>query len=211
MTVFPLRTALSLTALALMTACGGTGVPVTTSPLPQVPSNSRLSLAEIKDIADDIGPVYSRVSETPKQQVPVTGGASYLGYVQGDMAVPGRRTDVSGLMEMGVDFGANRVGGTVGNFVTSAGAPIDVVLTLSRGRLDRNLNTSYVTIVSDVDGTLRTGAGETVRVDGAMTNGGFKGSNGQFIGAPMQGNIIVNNGATSEAGTFALTGILARN
>jgi len=58
---------------------------------------------------------------------------------------------------------------------------------------------------------LRTGAGETVRVDGAMTNGGFKGSNGQFIGAPMQGNIIVNNGTTSEAGTFALTGILARN
>ena len=35
--------------------------------------------------------------------------------------------------------------------------------------------------------------------------------NEQFIGAPMQGNIIVNNGATSEAGTFALTGILARN
>ncbi len=208
MTVNPLRTAISVTALAVMTACGGAGVPVTT--LPQVPNNSRLSLAEIQSVQQQIAPAYNAVSITPKQQVPVSGGSNYLGYVTGDLSVPGRRTDVAGVMQMGVDFSTDRVGGTAGNFVTSQGAPIDGVLTLSNGRLDRDLNRSQVTIRSDVDGTLRTGAGETVRVDGVMTNGGFKGASGQFIGAPMYGDITVSNGNAVEGGTFGLTGILAR-
>ncbi|SFL01353.1 hypothetical protein SAMN04488004_10657 [Loktanella salsilacus] len=208
MTVNPLRTAISVTALAVMTACGGAGVPVTT--LPQVPDNSRLSLAEIQSVQEQIAPAYDRTDPTLKQQVPVSGGSNYLGYVTGDLSVPGRRTDVAGVMQMGVDFSTDRVGGTAGNFVTSQGAPIDGVLTLSNGRLDRDLNRSQVTIRSDVDGTLRTGAGETVRVDGVITNGGFKGSSGQFIGAPMYGDITVSNGNAVEGGTFGLTGILAR-
>ncbi|WP_394152687.1 hypothetical protein [Loktanella salsilacus] len=208
MTNSSFRAAISVTALAALAACGGAGVPVST-PAP-LPDTSRLSIAEIQSVQRQIAPAYNAVGITPKQQVPTSGGSSYLGYVTGDLTVPGRRTDVAGLMQMGVNFGTDRIGGTAGNFVTSDGAPIDGVLTLSNGRLDRGVNRSQVTIRSDVDGTLYTGAGETVRVDGVMTNGGFKGSTGQFIGAPMYGDITVSNGGTSQDGTFGLTGILAR-
>ena len=213
MTALRLHPALTLSALALLAACGGAGVPLTPAPLPvPVPTQpaDRLSLAEIERVQTQIKPFYDAASITPKSQVPVTGGATYRGYVQGDMTVPGRSTDVSGVMEMGVNFGTNRVGGTVGNLVTSQGAPIDGVLTLRNGQLDRTLNRSQVTILSDVGGTLRTSAGETVFVDGSVTRGGFKGPRGEFAGVPMTGSIAVDNGSVTQSGTFGLTGILAR-
>ena len=209
MTASRFRPALTLCALALLAACGGTGVPIATAPIPTPPAD-RLSLTEIQRIQTSIKPSYDAASLTPKSQVPVTGGATYQGYVQGDMTVPGRSTDVSGVMEMGVNFGTNRVGGTVGNLVTAQGAPIDGVLSLRNGRLDRALNTSQVTILSDVGGTLRTSAGETVFVDGSVTRGGFKGPNGAFAGVPMSGSIAVDNGSVTQSGTFGLTGILER-
>ena len=209
MTAYPFRTALTLSALALMAACGGAGVPLANAPVPTQPAD-RLTLTEIQGIQTRIKPAYDAAGITPKSQVPVTGGATYRGYVQGDMTVPGRSTDVSGVMQMGVNFGTNRVGGTVGNLVTAQGAPIDGVLTLQNGQLNRTLNGSQVTILSDVGGTLRTSAGETVFVDGSVTRGGFKGQQGQFAGVPMSGSILVDNGTTSQAGTFGLTGILSR-
>ena len=210
MSVFRIPAVASLGALALLAACGGTPSTVANNPGPVAPDNARLSLSEIRDVQRSISPGYNAASITPKSQVPVSGGANYLGYVQGDITVPGRRTDVSGLMEMGVDFGANRVGGTVGNFVTSGGAPIDGNLSLRNGVLDRQLNSNQVTIRSGVDGTLRTGAGETVTMNGAITNGGFKGRNGAYAGVPMNGNVAISNGNTIERGTFGLTGILER-
>ena len=207
---FPAKAALTLSALALMAACGGTGVPV--SSVPTIPNpaqpGTRLSLNEIQTIQRNLGPAYSAAAQTPKSQVPVSGGATYRGYVAGDFTVPGRSTDVAGVMQMGVDFGANRVGGTVGNFVTANGAPIDGVLSLRNGRIDRSR--TYATILSDVGGTLTTSAGETVRVDGSVTRGGFKGANGQYAGVPMNGGILVDNGRTIESGTFGLTGVLSR-
>ena len=204
-----IRPALTMAALALLAACGGAGVPLANAPVPTQPAD-RLSLAEIQRIQTRIKPSYDAAGITPKSQVPVTGGATYRGYVQGDMTVPGRSTDVSGVMQMGVNFGTNRVGGTVGNLVTSQGAPIDGVLTLQNGQLNRTLNGSQVTILSDVGGTLRTAAGETVFVDGSVTRGGFKGSRGQFAGVPMSGSILVDDGATTQSGTFGLTGILSQ-
>ena len=209
MTASPFRTALTLSALALLAACGGSGVPLANAPVPTRPAE-RLSLAEIQRIQTDIKPFYDAAAITPKSQVPVTGGATYRGYVQGDMTVPGRSTDVAGVMEMGVNFGTNRVGGTVGNLVTSQGAPIDGVLTLQNGQLNRTLNRSQVTIQSDVGGRLRTSAGETVTVDGSVTRGGFKGSRGQFAGVPMSGSIVVEDRGRTQSGSFALDGILAR-
>lgn len=212
MTVSPLRPVLTLSALALLAACGGAGVPIATVPTIPNPAQpgTRLSLAEVKDIQTAIAPGYNAVGVTPKSQVPVSGGATYRGYVAGDFTVPGRSTDVAGLMQMGVDFDKNRVGGTVGNLVTANGAPIDGVLTLRNGRLDRTRNGSQVTILSDVGGTLTTAADETVFVDGSVTRGGFKGANSQYAGVPMQGSIVVNDGSTSQSGSFGLSGILTR-
>lgn len=210
MTPTALRPVLTLSTLALLAACGGAGVPMSGTPLPAVPTHTgnRLSLDEIRTIQTNLGPDYTNATQTAKSRVPVSGGATYRGYVTGDMTVPGRSTDVAGVMQMGVNFGSNRVGGTVGNLVTADRAPIDGVLTLQNGRLDRNL--SYVTILSDVGGTLTTSAGETVYVDGSVTRGGFKGYNGQYAGVPMTGSIAVDNGATVQSGSFALTGILAQ-
>ena len=199
--------------LAVLTACGGTSVPlVPVTPTPQIPSaGNRLSLAEVRSIAADIRPGYDAAGITPKRDVPTRGGASYTGYVAGTLEVPGRTTDVAGLMEMGVDFSRNEVGGRVGNFVTSTGKPLDGLLTLRDGRLNRTLNSSQVTIQSDVNGTLTSGAGERIAVDAEIARGGFKGRNGAYAGVPIDGSIVIDNGRTIERGVIDIEGALVRN
>ena len=196
------KLSLTAAALALLGACGGTTVPLPTG-------NDRLRLSEIQDIEQSISAGYNDTATTPKAFVPVSGGATYNGYVAGNLAVPGKTTDVAGLAQVGVNFGTNRVGGTVGNFVTAAGNDIDGTLSVRNGVLNRTLNSSQVTILADVDGTLRT-ANETISVVGGVNQGGFKGNNAQYMGLPMKGNIAVNGPGGTQSGTFALNGALVQ-
>ncbi|SEM82312.1 hypothetical protein SAMN04488003_10550 [Loktanella fryxellensis] len=202
----PIRFLASLSALVVVAACGGTTVPTT----PVDPD--RLSLREIKRVESEIRPGYDAARVTPKAQVPVSGQATYAGYVAGDMSLPTGNTDVAGVMVMGVDFTNNRVGGTVGNFVTSRNEEMDGTLSLRNGVLDRRLNSSQVTIRSDVDGRLVDESGDTYVLDGAITRGGFKGSSGQYVGVPMTGSVVTDAGVSrgTQRGTFGLTGILER-
>lgn len=208
----PTRFVASLTALVIVAACGGTTVP-TTPVAPVKPVNpDRLSLREIQQVEREIKPGYDAARVTPKAQVPASGQATYSGYVAGNMTVPTGRTDVAGVMVMGVDFTNNRVGGTVGNLVTSDNRKLDGTLGLRNGVLDRRQNGSQVTIRSDVDGRLTDAAGDTYVLDGAITRGGFKGSRGQYAGVPMTGSVVTDAGVSrgTQRGTFGLTGILER-
>ncbi len=215
-----LRHSLPLVLIAGLAACGGTTVPLP-SPgggvanpgdnlLPDGGAG-RLSLAEIATVSQRLAPGYNAAAVTPRYAVPVSGSAEYIGYVAGNMARPVGRSDVSGLMAVGVDFNQNRVGGTVGNLVTSTGSEIDGVLQLRNGVLNRTLNPGQVTVLGDVNGQLRDAAGRLINVNGAITNGngqagGFKGNDAQYLGIPMRGT-------TTEAagtGSFALNGVLGR-
>ncbi|MEY1555083.1 hypothetical protein AB3Y40_05560 [Yoonia sp. R2331] len=184
-----INTKLSALALLGLCACGGTGTPVTTTnPVP----SAALSFAEIADIADDVNRGYNAVGITPKAQVPISGGATYQGAVGGTVAVQGNVTDVAGVMAMDVDFSRDRVGGLLGNFVTRAGDPIDGTLSLNNGVLNRQSNSQQVAIFADVDGNLRSAAGEFITVDARLRNSGFKGNDVQFIGGDITGDIYVD-------------------
>ncbi len=180
---------LALLAVLGLAACGGTGVPVgTTNPVPATP----LTFAEIADIADDVNVGFNAVPITPKALVPNAGGATYEGAVGGTIAVQGNVTDVAGVMAVDVDFGRDQVGGLLGNFVTRAGDDIDGTLSLRNGVLNRQSNSQQVAIFADVDGNLRSAAGEFIEVDARLRNSGFKGNNVEFIGGDIQGDIYVD-------------------
>ncbi|MFZ3581272.1 hypothetical protein ACOI1H_03750 [Loktanella sp. DJP18] len=212
-----LRMTFCVGALAALAACGGTTVPLPGNSaafpgdnLLPAGGSGRLSLSEIQTVAGKLAPGYNAASVTPKAAVPVSGSSNYLGYVAGDLTAA-NRVPVSGLAQVGVNFGTNRVGGTIGNFVDSQGTDLGGTLAIRNGVLNRNLNASQVSILGDVGGTLTYGS-QTIGVDGRITdgsgrNGGFKGSSGQYIGFPMEGNISVNG---RPGGTFGLNGVLGR-
>ncbi len=216
MTAFSLRTSASLCALALVAACGGTTIPLPSGGavfpgdnLLPAGGSGQLSLQEIATVGSKLAPKFNNAGITPKAAVPTSGGANYLGYVAGDLTTQ-NTVKVNGLMQMGVDFGNNRVGGTVGNFVTSGGEAINGNLTVQNGRLNRTLNGSQVTILGDVGGTL-TKDNLSIGVNGEISDGqgragGFKGDNGEFIGIPMRGKISANG----QPGTFKLNGVLGQ-
>ena len=182
---------LSLTALALATlaACGGSSTPIVTGPQP---TPNPLTFREIADIAADVNVGYNRESITPKALVPVGGSATYSGAVGGDITVGSNVTDIAGLMEMDVDFRANRVGGILGNFVTRQGDQIDGTLSVRNGVLNRQSNSQQVAIFGDVGGNLRSAAGEDMSVDARIRNSGFKGRNVEFVGGDIEGDIFVD-------------------
>ncbi len=180
---------LALLATLGLAACGGTGVPVaTTNPVPA----ERLSFSEIADIADEVNGGFNAVAITPKALVPTAGGATYSGAVGGTIAVQGNVTDVAGVMAMDVDFGRDEVGGLLGNFVTRAGDDIDGTLSLRNGVLNRRSNSQQVAIFADVNGNLRSAAGENLSVDARLRNSGFKGNNVAFVGGDIEGDIYVD-------------------
>ena len=188
--------ALSLTAaLALLSACGGSGALSGASAAADAldpSSRDRLSYAEIAEVARDVNDGYNAVAITPKAQVPNSGRADYYGAVGGTVSVAGNNTRVGGLMGLGVDFGANRVGGRLGNFVTARGEEIDGSLAVRNGVLNRTSNSRQVAIFADVDGTLRSAAGERIVVDARLRESGFKGPNAEYIGGSVEGDIRVD-------------------
>lgn len=213
------RNSLLALALGALAACGGTTVPLpapggNTYPGDNLLSSGgagRLSLREIQSVGERLAPGYNAAGVTTKAAVPVSGRANYLGYVSGNMQAAnlnsGQPVGLNGLTELGVDFGSQRVGGTVGNFVTSSGNQIAGNLNID-GTLNRSINRSQVTILGDVNGTIN---GGTIGVDGTITDnqgraGGFKGNSAQYIGLPMRGAITANG----RPGTFALDGVLGR-
>ena len=186
----------TLLALGLVAACGGNTVPVVNN----TPDPDPLQFREIADIAGDINTGYNAVDITPKSLVPFGGSATYAGAVGGEFAVGGRVTDVAGLMELDVDFGRDRVGGLVGNMVTRAGDDIDGTLSVRNGVLNRQSNSQQVAIFADVDGNLRSAAGEDIIVDGRLRNAGFKGRNVEYVGGDIDADVLVDG----ERGTLDL-------
>lgn len=174
-------------AIVLVSACGGSSVPVVEGPSP-----SALTFSEIADYAEDINDGYNAVDITPKNLVPTAGAALYSGPVGGEMEVGRRVTDVAGLMDLEVDFTRDRVDGRLGNFVTRAGDPIDGTLSVRNGDLNRRSNSQQVAIFADVDGTLRSAAGERIEVDARLLNSGFKGRNVDYVGGDIEGDIWVD-------------------
>ena len=179
----------SVLAAATLAACGGSSTPIVNGPQP---TPDPLSFREIADIAADVNAGYNRESITPKSLVPVGGSATYRGAVGGDITVGSNVTDVAGLMEMDVDFRSDRVGGLLGNFVTRGGDQIDGTLSVRNGVLNRRSNSQQVAIFGDVDGNLRSAAGEDMVVDARIRNSGFKGRNVEFVGGDIEGDIFVD-------------------
>lgn len=178
-----------LFAFTSLAACGGTTVPIAEDPIPEV---DRLSFNEIADVAADVNQGFNAVSVTPKDFVPLSGSATYSGAVGGTLSVQGNVTEVGGLMQTDVDFRRDRVNGVVGNFVTAAGDDIDGTLGLRNGVLNRQSNSQQVAIFADVDGNLRSAAGEFISVDAKLRNAGFKGDNVEFLGGDIEGDIFVD-------------------
>lgn len=189
--------ALSLTAvLALLSACGSTGGALnggsTAADALDPNSRDRLTYAEIAEVAKDVNDGYNAVSITPKAQVPTAGTADYYGAVGGTLSVAGQNTRVGGLMGLGVNFGTNRVGGRLGNFVTARGDRLDGTLAVTNGVLNRTSNSSQVAIFGDVDGVLQSQANERIVVDARLRESGFKGPNVDYIGGSIEGDVRVN-------------------
>lgn len=180
--------AMTVTLISLA-ACGGTTVPINT---PDPEPVNRLSYNQIADIAEDVNGGFNAVDITPKTFVPMRGSATYSGAVGGTFAVQGNVTEVGGLMTADVDFGRNRVDGALGNFVTANGDDLDGTLDLRNGVLNRQSNSRQVAIFADVDGNLRSAAGEFINVDARLRNSGFKGDNVEFIGGDIEGDIFVD-------------------
>lgn len=179
----------SLFAFAVLAACGGTTVPIADDPFPEP---ERLNFNEIADVAADVNQGFNAVSITPKDLVPQSGSATYAGAVGGTLSVQGNVTEIGGLMQTDVDFRRDTVEGAVGNFVTAAGDDIDGTLGLRNGVLNRQSNSQQVAIFADVDGSLRSAAGEFISVDARLRNAGFKGNNAEFLGGDIEGDIFVD-------------------
>ncbi|RYH03255.1 hypothetical protein EU805_05900 [Salipiger sp. IMCC34102] len=183
-------------ALVLMSACGGGGSALqggaaAADALESAPRD-RLTFAEIADVAAEVNDGYNDVPITPKSQVPTAGRADYFGAVGGDIVVGRNRTEVAGVMGLGVDFAANRVGGRLSNFVTRDGDEITGSLGVNNGVLNRQSNSRQVAIFGDVDGTLRSAAGERIVVDARLRESGFKGRNVEYIGGSVEGGVNVD-------------------
>lgn len=190
-----IKMTVAVVGLVGLTACGGTSVPLAVNEptfQPNPTSGSGLSYSQIADIAADVNTGYNREDITPKYLVPQAGGATYSGAVGGTVDVRGNVTDVAGLMAMDVDFGRDRVDGVLGNFVTEAGDDIDGTLSLNNGILNRQSNSQQVAIFADVDGNLRSAAGEFIQVDARLRNSGFKGDYVEYVGGDIIGDVYVD-------------------
>lgn len=184
-----MKYAMMIGCVASLAACGGTSVPIADNPPAPV---ERLSFNEIADVAQDVNDGFNAVDITPKDLVPQRGFASFDGAVGGTFAVQGNVTEVGGLMQADVDFGRNRIDGQLGNFVTQNGDDLDGTLRLRNGVLNRQSNSRQVAIFADVDGNLRSAAGEFINVDARLRNAGFKGDRVDFIGGDITGDIFVD-------------------
>ena len=201
----PILSVAVVAATTALTACsgtdlaGGAGGPIVTTPTP----NDRLSYREVANISDDIFQGIRDESPTAKANVPTSGGASYGGTMGAELDVAGRQTDIAALMQMDVDFGRDRVGGIIGNVVTSDGYDVDGVLTLRNGNLNRRSNSREVAIFSGVEGNLTSAAGERITVDADLV-GGFAGRNVDYVGATIDGNVFVDGRQGTIDGAAAL-------
>lgn len=185
--------------LALMSLAACNGAAVSEAPKPADP----LTRTEIARISDDVFDGVRFETATPKHLVPTNGQAEYSGTLRADLVAPGVRSDIAGLIDMGVDFRTNRVGGIAGNFVESDGDRIDGVLTLRGGVLDRRINSREVAILSGLGGQLIGPGGERIDVD-ADLSGGFAGRDVGFIGAEFDGDAVVDGQRGTITGATAL-------
>lgn len=197
MTILPKFIAVA--AVAVMAGCNGTAVPT-----PNPPAIDELKTrAEMTRISQEIFDGLRFEDPTPKALVPLNGEARYAGTLRADIVTPSVTSDVGALIEMGVDFRTDSVGGIVGNFVERDGDRLDGVLTLQSGRLSRTSNSREVAIFSDMAGTLRGPGGERIVVDADLV-GGFAGRNVDYIGAEIDGRVSVDGERGTIDGLTAL-------
>lgn len=190
-----------LVPFALMGLAACNGAPMSEAPKPADP----LTRGEIARISEDIFEGVRFETATPKHLVPTTGRAEYSGTLRADLQAPGVRSDLAALIDMGVDFRTEEVGGIVGNFVESDGDQVDGILTLRGGRLDRRANSREVAIFSGMAGRLIGPGGERIDVD-ADLSGGFAGRSVDYIGAEFSGDVIVDGRRGTIEGATALEG-----
>ncbi|QQA41371.1 hypothetical protein [Pelagovum pacificum] len=160
----------ALAATVALSACssgggGGSSTPVSYGPSFQTLSNSSGTLARNIVGSDGV------LNVTRPSALPTAGSATYNGFAAvGDPANP----QAFGTMQLGVDFGSNRVGGSINN-VADIEQRYSGSIALTNGVIRRNagLNPAFNL---DVNGTIVGEDSTRVRIngdaDGVFANGG---------------------------------------
>jgi len=178
-------------AIALLTACGGSG------------SQVGASFADMSDQLESDAALIEDLGGTPKSSAIANGSGTYSGVAGYILTIDGDESRLTSNMEMTVAFSGNNVSGEMTNFVTEDEDVVGGSLSLSNGSIDSS--GSEVLISADMGGNLTGPEGEDVSVDGAVL-AGYGGANAQYIGVLMGGDFDVDD----AEGSFEGVGILAR-
>jgi hypothetical protein len=195
-----LKRFLTLTCLAIMSACGGSGTP-TISPVPTV-----LTVSELQAEAARLGAAYGDILDagtlTSPASIPVSGSADYggiIGFAEGT-ATDNNDPYAAGYIDARVNFATNVMAGTAGSFYKTADkSPISGTLALD-GRIDRALAaTTGLAASGDLTGSLRGIGGTTYDVDLQLGAGLFQpGAN--VIAGLVSGTVDINGTPTDAFG-----------
>jgi len=200
----------------ILAACGGGGgsgeaardpvIPGPSTPDDAAPGTVTGPRAAATDLLDDWAPgdvpTYTALSA-----VPTTGGASYAGFLFGDLSDgDGTATDsLFGSLTLAVTFSASAVDfdGSATDFIDSRDDPLSGSLAVSGGTLNRSGNTASDATLRGVSvaGTLRAGDGTTLDV-GVQLEGDFLGTTAEAVGGEAIGRVTVAGTSQDFDGGF---------
>lgn len=161
------------------------------------------------------GDVTIGTNQVDPSTLPMTGSSTYNGVLQIALdpgaTSSGNALTLNGDMIVTANFDGDSVDGSVSSFSDSAGDTYSGQLDITNGDIRRDVDpTDEVTFIADIDGDLTNDfAGDDYSVD-AFFVGDFYGTNEEFIGGVLRGEItnsvgtlvIRDTGVVDGTGTF---------
>lgn len=208
MTSFSMRPLTALVLAATLAGCGGGGGGDSPTVGPNAPDNAgtitpvetgprAAATALLEKWAPVDPPLYTALAD-----VPVSGSASYDGYLYGELANGSDAiTDsVIGELTLSVDFDPDDTAfsGSVRDFIDADGGDLTGNLQISGGALDRSGNAADDATIRRVaaDGVLTDAQGRALEI-GLKLEGDFLGSDHDAIGGEVLGS-VTTDGATQD-------------
>ncbi len=180
-----------LNVFLLLSACGGdSGTGGTTPPI---------NYQEYQDLSAALNATWVGVSPTDPGTLPISGAASYSGYVQLSVETATGELGMAGSIDILASFLNSSLSGSASGFVDQNANQLSGTLAITGGVLDRSANTSIETTYSaNLGGTL-TGGGDQFVISGDVL--------GDFLGAEhLASSGVISGSAISGFGNGYMFG-----
>ena len=184
-------------ALLLLTACGGSGTPVTSGPL-----NSNQVAQRVTDLTTVI--TDPTLTMTPAADLPSVPNVTYEGIFAANSTLSNDVLASIGVMNMTMNFDNNTLQGTVSNLYDGGGVPLIGTLDFTNGSIDRSLIGTSNAMSVTMGGTLTRNGDPFSYGSGVVLTGSLLGANADVMTAT--GTVPGRVGTTATTVTIGIAG-----